>query len=366
MRTIRHFSEARPVILSFIFMMVLASCATSEKVLTDTSVTGAESAAENGELRTVPFLTLRNRTGREEAPKYFGGERDTLRAGICELDRTPLDSMKPLAARAPFRIPDEIVKVDAIIELAVQDFWQRMETRSDGQAPVLYMHGFNISFERGCRRALMLKESLALEGRFLLFSWPSDGQITSYTHDEADLSWSVHPLHEVLLEMIDRFGQGKVNIVAHSLGTRGVMFAMLLLAQAQQHQGPLLNQLVLIAPDIDVGIFKQYLPKIRPLVRNMTVYVSSNDSPLMLSRQVHGHPRLGEAGEHLEALQGIEIIDLSAVPRRAPSGHVYHLYQDVVIKDLDRLLHANQPAAQRGNLKQTRESQWLMLPTAIE
>jgi esterase/lipase superfamily enzyme len=224
------------------------------------------------------------------------------------------------------------------------------------------MHGFYISFDRGCRRALLLKESLGLEGRFLLFSWPSDGQITNYTHDEADLYWSVYPLREVLTDMIERFGEANVNIVAHSLGTRGVMLAMVLLAQAQQDGKPLLNQVVLIAPDIDVGIFRQYLPLIRPLARNITVYVSSNDSPLMLSRQMHGYPRLGEAGEHLQALEGIEIIDLSEVPRRAPSGHVYHLYQDVVIKDLNRLINKNQPAAQRGNLKRTRENQWLMLP----
>ena len=242
--------------------MVLTSCATRDDVFTEASAIDAETVAENGELRTVPFLTLRNRTGSVEASEYFGGERDRLRAGICELDRNPLESLKPLAARAPFRIPDEIVNVDMVIELAVEDFWRRLKTRSDGQAPVLYMHGFNISFERGCKRALLLKESLGLEGRFLLFSWPSDGQIMNYTHDEADLSWSVYPLYEVLSEMIDRFGQGKVNIVAHSLGTRGVMSAMVLLAQAQQAQRPLLNQVVLVAPDIDVGIFKQYLPMI--------------------------------------------------------------------------------------------------------
>ena len=366
MQTIRHFIEIRPVFVSLFFILVLTSCAISEKALADPSATGADTGAEKSVLRTVPFLTLRNRTGSEDAAEYFGDERDTLHAGICELDRRPLNSLKSIAERAPFRIPDEIVKVDAISELAIQDFWHRMKTTVDGQAPVLSIHGFKISFEKGCKRALLVKESLGLEGRFLLFSWPSDGQITNYTHDEADLYWSVFPLREVLADMVERFGHGKINIVAHSMGTRGVMLAMVLLAQAPQDQGPLLNQVVLIAPDIDVGIFKQYLPLIRPLARNMTVYVSSNDSPLMLSRQVHGYPRLGEAGDHLEDIEGVEIIDLSEIPRRAPTGHVYHLYQDVVIKDLDRLINANQPAALRGNLTRTGKNQWQMLPIGTE
>jgi esterase/lipase superfamily enzyme len=366
MRITRHLLKAKPVFLLPFLMMAGTSDANSQTTSADTASTRAETGPENGMLRTVPFLTLRNKTGSDKAAEYFGGERSSLSAGICALDRAPLKSLKPIAKRAPFHIPDEIVKVDAISELSVKDFWQRIEDTANRQAPVLYMHGFYISFERGCRRALLLKESLGLEGRFLLFSWPSDGAITNYTHDEADLYWSVYPLRDVLADMVDRFGGGNVNVVAHSLGTRGVVLALVLLAQTQRYDRPLFNQVVLIAPDIDVGIFEQYLPLIRPLVRNMTAYVSSNDSPLALSRQVHGHPRLGEAGEHLDSLQGIEIIDLSDVPRRAPSGHVYHLYQDIVIEDLVQIITENKPAAQRRNLKQVSQYQWRLQPVESE
>jgi esterase/lipase superfamily enzyme len=358
MRKNKYLSPAFPVML-FSALMALYLVNTNSETSKDTNESEKTIIpADNDLLRTVPFLTLRNRTGSDKATEYFGGERDTLHAGICELERTPLNSLKSIAEKAPFHIPDEIVKVDAITKLSIEDFWQRMQNASNGQAPVLYSHGFYISFERGCKRALILKESLGLEGRFALFSWPSDGAITNYTHDEADLYWSVDPLRQVLADMIKRFGKGNVNIVAHSLGTRGVMLALVLLAQTQQDNKPLFNQVVLIAPDIDVGIFKQYLPLIRPLARNMTVYVSSNDSPLALSQQVHGYPRLGGAGEHLEGLTDIEIIDLSDIPVRAPSGHVYHLYQSIVTEDLDQLMNENKPAAQRRNLKQIGEHQW--------
>ena len=276
-----HTSLSLTAIVTTVLAVFLITACTPEAISeTQTESTAKDAAAENGLLRTVPFLTLRNKTGSDKADEYFGGERDSLQAGICKLARTPLDPLKPIAEKAPFHVPDEIVKLDAITELSDEDFWQRMEDAGSGQAPVLYMHGFYISFERGCRRALILKESLGLEGRFLLFSWPSDGSITNYTHDEADLYWSVYPLREVLTGMIKRFGKGNINVVAHSLGTRGVMLALVLLAQIHKDDEPLINNVVLIAPDIDIGIFKQYLPLIRPLARNMTVYASSNDSPL--------------------------------------------------------------------------------------
>ena len=213
---------------------------------------------------------------------------------------------------------------------------------------------------------MILKESLGLEGRFALFSWPSDGAITNNTHDEADMYWSVYSLLVVLDDMIKRFGTGNTNIVAHSLGSSGVMLALVLMSQSHKEDEPLLNQVVLIAPDIDVDIFKQYLPLIRPLTRNITVYVSSKDSPLALSRQVHGHPRLGEAGEHLQGLKGIEIIDLSDIPIRAPSGHVYHLNQDIVVEDLIQIINENKTAAQRRNLKQRGDNQWQLQQAGTE
>lgn len=340
--------------------------ANSETTQAASQSASAGTGSRNGLLRTVPFLTLRNKTGSDKASEYFGGERDTLRAGYCEHSRTQIDTLKNIADIAPFYIPDEIVKLDAVRELSVEDLWQRMESASNGQTAVLYLHGFYISFERGCRRALILKESLGLEGRFALFSWPSAGSMLDYTQDEADLYWSVAPLRGVLTEMVGRFGAGNSNIVAHSLGTRGVMLALVLMAQSHQQQGALFNQVVLIAPDIDVGIFEQYLPMIRPLARNITVYVSGNDSPLALSRQVHGHPRLGEAGKHLESLKDIEIIDLSDIPIRVPSGHVYHLYQSIVTEDLDQLINQNKPAAKRTNLKQIGDNLWRLQQVETE
>jgi len=321
--------------------------------------TDEQAAQDYEQLRTVPFLTLRNKTDNENPEEYFGGRRSIMRAGVCELARTPLNALKPIAEKAPFHIPDEIVDLAAVSELPIESFWQRLASNSNGSSPLLYVHGFYISFERGCRRALSIKESLGLEGRFVLFSWPSDGAILNYTQDESDLYWSVYPLRDVLDDMISRFGAGNTNLVGHSLGTRSIMLALVLLAQTQkQDDTPLFNQVVLIAPDIDVGIFRQYLPLIRPLMRNLTVYVSSNDNPLALSRQLHGYPRLGEAGTHLDGLADIDIVDLSNIPVRSPSGHVYHLYQGLMTRDLDQLINQNKPAAQRENLKQIGKNQW--------
>ena len=311
-----------------------------------------------GAQRSVPFITLRDKTGNNKASKFFGGERNILRAGYCEMSHLSLSSLKPVADIAPFYIPEEIVKLDKIRLSPVEDFWPGMQVSLNGQSPVLYAHGFSVGFERGCRRASLLQESLGLNGRLVLFSWPSDGVIVNYTRDESDLFWGVEPLYRTLLEMIDVFGAGKINLAAHSLGTRGIMLALVRLAQSKEGDQPLVNQVVLAAPDIDAAIFEQYLPVIRPLARNITVYVSNKDSALAVSRQLHGYPRLGEAGAHLEGMTSIDIIDMSDIPVRYPSGHVYHLYHNSAVADLSALLKDGKPASQRSNLKQIGENIW--------
>lgn len=182
-----------------LLMLTMAAC-TPANSETQQAVTGAadmESDAAKVVAQSVPFLTLRNKTGSDKASKFFGGERSTLSAGYCDLSHTSLTTLKPVAEWAPFHIPEEIVKLDAVRLAPVEDFWQGMENTLNGQFPLLYAHGFFISFERGCKRASLLQESLGMKGQFVLFSWPSDGAITNYTHDEADLYWSVDPLHGI-------------------------------------------------------------------------------------------------------------------------------------------------------------------------
>ena len=324
--------------------------------------TSTKTGTKEGLFRTVPFITVRNKTGSSEATKFFGDERDSIRAGYCDLSRTPLESLESIAEKAPFYIPDDIVNLETVRVLPVEDLWRSIEKTKHGRRPVLYTHGYYISFERGCKRASLFQQSLDLTGRFLLFSWPSDGAILNYTRDEADLNWSVAPLGEILTDMVTRFGAGNFDIAAHSLGTRGVFLALIQMARAEHANRPLVNQLVLIAPDIDAGLFRQYLPQILSLARNITIYVSGNDKPLALSRQVHGYPRLGQSGSHLQGLTGVDIVDISELSVRYPSGHLYHLYHDIVINDLVQLLNGDKTASQRTNLKQSGDNFWRLQP----
>jgi len=301
----------------------------------------------------VPFVTVRNRTEDSKSSEYFEGTRGQLSAGICTVSFSPIWGLDEIAESAPFYIPDETIKLTDFDEIKLDQLFHEIAqfSQKDNGNIVIYIHGYNIDFEKSCRRSALFQRALGLDDRLLLFSWPADGNMLKYTWDEADLVWSVPHIAQFIEEVIRKAGNRKVDMVAHSLGARGAVQALARLAY-NKPATPILNELVLIAPDIDTDIFRQELPVIKSSVNRVTVYVSENDKALRLSHEVHGYPRLGEAGENLTVLEGVETIDISSISNRRISGHLYHLFNPEVIEDLKQLLHTGEAASRRPSLKE--------------
>ncbi len=307
-----------------------------------------------GEADNIPvtFVTLRNETGSEDPEEYYGGSRGELSAGLARVSVTVIRGLDQLADSVPFYVPDEkielteitLVKVDRLLRSV-----KKFSTSNNGNV-VTYVHGYNIGFAKGCKRAAIFQQALGLQDRLLFFSWPADGNMLKYTWDEADLGWSVPHMADFFENLIKRTGKGNLDIVAHSLGARGAYKALVRMAY-RDNKKAVINQLVLIAPDIDAAVFHQYLHLLRKVAKHITIYVSDNDKALKLSHEVHGYPRLGESENGLGYDRGVDIIDISGISMRRPSGHLYHLFNEEVIHDLIVLLHTGKKAKQRDGLR---------------
>lgn len=318
----------------------------------------AQDAPETTQIRTLelPYFTLRNRTGSSDPGETYGGERSSLKAGTCRVSALDLGVLSPLAAVAPSFMKEELLRVQQVQETDTVTILDALEQTAGARGPALYVHGYYIGFEKGCRRAALFQRNADLEGRFLWFSWPSDGAAAYYTHDEADLYWSLPDLADIIIELERRFGSGTVDVIGHSLGARGVVLA--LAEVANRHPDIQLRHVVLLAPDMDFEIFERILPRIAPLAKNITVYTASDDKPLAMSRQLHGYSRLGESGNDVSRLADVEVIDLSKLPSDNPTGHLYHIYSKDVGGDLQQLLNEGKLASARRNLAAVADNLW--------
>ena len=318
------------------------------------SSTRADEKVEAGNSRNltveIAFATNRQHKDTSDLSQRFGDEIGPLSFGTCSVKFTPVKFLKRAARNIPIRFPTEKEDIVDLQQMDEEEFWFEVRQRvgSKGKKAVFYIHGYKMDFDKACRRAALMQRELGSNVSVLLFAWPSQDNLAMYTRDETLLKKSVEDIARVLDGMLETFGDGQVDVVGHSLGTRGVTSAI---ANLEQRGQVLFDELVLIAPDMDSHDFEDVLPHLSRAASGITMYVSENDSPLRISREVHGEPRIGEAGEYLSLFDGVETIDISDFPQWDIYGHNYHYFNEHVIDDLRQLFIQGTRAAQRSGLE---------------
>ncbi len=313
------------------------------------------SAAEVAAVREVDvfYLTNRRRIGDSAEASAYSGDRGHPRYGLCRVAFTPIPILDRVGSEVPFYVPRETTDIRPAETADAGRFLDRLSAAveaTSSRSVVVFVHGYNYGFERTCRMAAEMQRTLVGEAVVVMFSWPANGLPTDYVSDLADMEWSAPLLAEFLARLADRFGSDGVQVLAHSMGSRGTVAALERMA-ATLHRRPLIGRLVLLAPDYDSQTFVARLSELLPLAGSMTLYASSNDSPLKLSRQLSGYPRLGEAGEFLTVAPGLETIDVSPAGIYQVFGHEYFFYHPRVAADLAELLSTGSVAGARGGLR---------------
>ena len=315
--------------------------------------TATVGTSDKPESLRILYVTNRQKEGNYTGKAIFGGERGNVSFGECIAEFSPIPFASDLAANLPFYLKEEFKSISRVEQMDAVQFWNDLEESAKSVASrsvVLYVHGYNYGFERSCDMAAEIQRSLDGVATVVAFSWPSNGLASDYMSDLADVEWSTLLLAEIIGEIHARLGADRIKVAAHSIGSRGAIFSLVRLALKPVDQ-PVIDHLVLLAPDFDSQTFVDLLPTIRPLAGHVTLYASDKDTPLKFSRQLNGYPRLGEAGEHLTVVEGMDTIDVSTSGRHQITGHEYFFYNHLVVADLVALLGTGEPASGRPGLE---------------
>lgn len=269
---------------------------------------------------TVPFFTDRSVRTDQQANTFYDDGRGEPAWGRCAV---------ALGEGSGSR-------TDATVVGVIPEDQPTILSGLAGGRVIVYVHGYNIGFEKGCRRAARLQHNLGVTGRLLLFSWPADGGYLSYLRDVTDLEWSIEDLKRVLELLADEFGAESMDLVGHSLGAGALVTALVGMPDTR------FSTLTLVAPDMDRDLFVRELDTVSLRAERITVYVSGNDRALGFSRRAHGQPRAGQAEPGL-SYSGVDLIDVTATKVRGISGHIYHLHNRAVVEDLRRVLGVENP-----------------------
>jgi esterase/lipase superfamily enzyme len=225
------------------------------------------------------------------------------------------------------------------------------ETSGSGAAAahdvLVFIHGYNVSFEASAKRAAQLAYDLDFTGIIVLYSWPSRGAVKDYVADGTTAEWSTPHLVYFLRAVLPEIGARHIHLVAHSMGNQ-------ILVRALDRLGPHASQLghvVFAAPDVDEGVFGQFANGFGDHAVSYTLYVSSNDLALRVSEFLGGHPRAGQPGGNLGVMARIEIIDASRLPKTDVLGHSGFAEDRTMLNDMKDIFVYGRTADQRSAIE---------------
>ncbi len=207
----------------------------------------------------------------------------------------------------------------------------------------VFVHGYNTSFEQAARRTAQIHYDLQFAGAPMFYSWPSRGGLRHYPSDRNEIQYSYRYLKEFLSGLIDRLSADRINVIAHSMGADALGRALVEMGD----RGKVFNQIVLAAPDIDEGVFReQVAPAMARLAERRTMYCSSNDWALVASNVFNDGRRAGDASSGIFVIKESDTVDASGIDTTL-LGHSYYGDCLPLLKDVELLFERNLPPQDR-------------------
>ncbi|QTC92682.1 alpha/beta hydrolase [Brevundimonas goettingensis] len=225
---------------------------------------------------------------------------------------------------------------------------------------LVFIHGFNVTFDGALQAGALLAQSLSVEGRpvnIVVFSWPSDGKaipLMSYYSDREDARVTGPAVARAFLKFRDyvlalkdsEYCQRNVHLLVHSMGAYVLRNAIqALIAKDQNSLTRLFDQILLAAPDEDDDTFEhdtklRLLPRIG---RQVTVYFNPRDKGLLVSDKTKANPdRLGSDGPRMVDLipKKIACVDCRIVSGAADPfvEHSYYIRSQAMAADISNVL----------------------------
>jgi esterase/lipase superfamily enzyme len=189
------------------------------------------------------------------------------------------------------------------------ELYQIMSQNKDCDT-LIYVHGFNYTFEQAILRAKNIKQYYKKGGKDLnivLFTWGSDGSALKYASDREDAKNSALALSRSMqffasyYKDIQNPCKNKVFLMAHSMGNYVLRNAVQSVFSSPKANSIIqtFDSVFLLAADEDRDTF-EFDFKLKPMIKmskKIAIFSYTNDLALAISDNLKGNPeRLGTFG----------------------------------------------------------------------
>lgn len=242
------------------------------------------------------------RTGTAPDGRFSSRRRAGLELGSFEIAVEPTLGLGMLVNPSDWLINEEIQlhAVHALSQPAFSGKLREQVLASSYRSLLIVVHGYRETFPSALRKTAFLSHVLDIDTPVLLFDWPGDqgASLSGYRRAREVATASGAELAEVLTLVAEQVAPQRIWLIANSLGGQVVveMCHRLAAEGAFADRQTELENIILTAPDVGRNEFDgRFRAEVEALADNLTVYVSSNDRALLVSRLINRGRRLGES-----------------------------------------------------------------------
>lgn len=324
----------------------------------------------------VWYGTNRKPVNPRNIAKGFGAESDErIHYGACQVTIPKSHRFGELGSpwwERWFFMFDDRLKLQDTHALSREMYWASMhaalaqalakpagkELRNERDI-LVYLHGFNVSFEEAALRAAQIGFDLNFPGVTAFYSWPSRGDLMGYDEDGEMVQASEAFICQYFDELLEHSGAERIHVLVHSMGNRGMLRVLKHLVEkranveasgASKAGLSKFGQIILAAPDVDSLLFEAAALAYPQISDRTTMYVSATDLALASSMIVNRTNRAGFTPP-ITVVKGIDTIEVSNIDVSL-LGHSYFAEAEPVLYDIRELILTHGAMIPRSRMEQ--------------
>ncbi|MGJ8598139.1 alpha/beta hydrolase [Sulfitobacter sp.] len=308
-------------------------------------------------------------------------KRDTkIKFGIVEsreilrFDKTPIPF--EVVNGRPVRTPEAVASYNRK-RAEFQDHIRQQMRIANRNEVVIFVPGFNNSFEDGLYSLADIWHFSGRRGVPVLYSWPSGaGGLFGYFTDRESGEFTVFHFKELLKQLSQIPELRKIHIVAHSRGTDVTTTALreMIIAVRNQGKNPKtalkIENLVMAAPDLDFAVVRQRLiaEGFGAAIGQVTVYMNRGDSALGISQRLMSGQRFGTLMQGrlkevdrdiFSEVKTVSFVNVEGV--KGLTGHAYYRTNRNVLSDIGTIIRDSaRPGSKSRPLARLQGNFWSM------
>jgi esterase/lipase superfamily enzyme len=335
------------------------------------------------------FITNRNQSNNDddELENRLGNDRGAeLKYGVFDASIEPSVGLGMLINPSEWFQTEEIVvsNTKTLQQEAFVEQLRELVDASPRRSLLVVVHGFRERFPSALRKTVFVGHILDINTPVMVFDWPGDqgSSLSGYRSAHRVATESGAELAKTIELIVNDVKPDKLWLIANSMGGQVVAAAFSHLYQNPEFADAdiEIEDVILTAPDVSHEEFdNQFKKEITSIARNLTVYVSSNDRALVMSRLVNlGDSRRGESTLSTDMLaeaasiaelidpdsELVTLVDVTPV-NRTRNFHNFSLETPEFFDDLYLRLTNEQTPSSRGLYPlqtQQGESYWVLTP----